>query len=79
MPQEGIEYDTLPGATNLTVMDCFCAPGGNRTPNLGVRSALLCPIELLERAMIISSERQQGQRINKTAHVANFKVQMRSG
>lgn len=23
------------------------APGGNRTPNLGVRSASLCPFELL--------------------------------
>jgi hypothetical protein len=25
----------------------FGAPGGNRTLNLGVRSALLCPFELL--------------------------------
>lgn len=25
----------------------YCAPGGTRTPNLGVRSALLCPFELL--------------------------------
>ena len=30
-----------------------CAPGGNRTPNLGVRSALLYPIELLEPHLII--------------------------
>lgn len=38
------------------------APGGNRTPNLSVRSALLCPFELLghQRDYSIQTWKRQG-------------------
>lgn len=31
------------------ILNGSCTPGGIRTPNLGVRSALLYPFELLEQ------------------------------
>ena len=56
MPQEGLEYYPLNGGSHPTA--CFGkmgnAPGGTRTLNLSVRSALLYPIELLGRAPIIA-------------------------